>query len=99
LQTTSSEGRVDYALQQVLAAQAQLGAQSVSLSEASNNNQIGSLNLTASESEIRDLNVGQATTQFTMDQILVSVGTSVLSQMEVNTKQLTSLLIASLNAA
>jgi|SRR5579863_981359 len=99
LQSTASEGRVDFALQQVLAAQAQLGAQSVSLGEASNNNQINSLNVTASESEIRDLNVGQATTQFTKDQIMVSVGTSVLSQMEVNTKQLTSLLIASLNAA
>jgi flagellin len=99
LQTTASEGRIDNALSQVTSAAAELGAQAVTLNEASNNNQVYQLNLTASASNITDVNVGTATTEFTKTQILVSVGTSVLSQMEVDTKQLASILIDALNVA
>ncbi len=48
------------------------------------NDDTASLNLQASESQIRDLNVGEATTQFTKLQVLVQVGTSVLSATHLN---------------
>ena len=55
-------------------------------------------NLAASASNITDLNVGQATTDYTREQILTSVGTQVLSQIESNGKIMTALLIQALIA-
>jgi flagellin len=77
-------GQIDNALQTLLAQQAQLGAVVVRLNEDANNDNIAAVNLQASESSIRDLNVGQATTQFTKLQVLVQVGTSVLAQSNAN---------------
>jgi flagellin len=96
LMNQGSEARIDNALQTILSQQAQVGAQEISLNEAANDASIQWLNETASESSIRDLNVGQATTEYTRQQLLVDVGTNVLTQMEVSAKQVTALLISAL---
>ncbi|MEO9170404.1 MAG: flagellin [Candidatus Baltobacteraceae bacterium] len=77
-------GQIDNALQSLLSQRANLGAVIVRLNEDANNDNIAAVNLQASESSIRDLNVGAATTEFTKLQILVQVGTSVLSQSNSN---------------
>jgi flagellin len=73
-------GQIDNALTTVLTERASLGAVEVRLQENSDNASVAATNLQASESNIRDLNVSQATTSYTADQILISVGTSVLLQ-------------------
>ncbi len=98
LANQAAEIRVDYALQQVTSTRADMGAQEVSLNYASNDAAIQENEQIASESSIRDVNIGQATTQFTKQQILVSVGTSVLSQMQVSTTLLSNILIGALRA-
>jgi len=77
-------GQIDNALQTLLAQRAQLGAIQVRLNEDQDNDNTAAVNLQASESNIADLNVGQETTNFTRLQILVQVGTSVLSQSNAN---------------
>ena len=77
-------GQIDNALQTLLTQRANLGAIQVRLAEDSDNDNTASVNLQASESSIADLNVGQETTNFTRLQILVQVGTSVLSQSNSN---------------
>ena len=84
-------GQIDNALQTVLAQRAQLGATIVRLQEDMNNDNVASVNLKASESAIRDLNVGAATTEYTKLQILVQVGTSVLAQANQNAQSVISL--------
>jgi flagellin len=84
-------GQIDNALQTILGQRAQLGSVIVRLQEDSNNNNIASVNLQASESAIRDLNVGAMTTQYTKLQILVQVGTSVLAQSNQNAQSVISL--------
>ena len=65
---TNAQGQINNALQNLSGAQAQVGAQEVSISESINNNNIASVNLQKSESDISDLNVGQASTQFAQSQ-------------------------------
>ena len=84
-------GQIDNALQTILAQRAQLGATIVRLQEDQNNDNVASVNLKASESAIRDLNVGQETTNYTKLQILVQVGTSVLAQSNQNAQSVISL--------
>src|ERR1700682_6235281 len=84
LASEDSIGQIDNALQAVLAQRSQLGATIVRLQEDMNNDNVASVNLKASESAIRDLNVGAMTTQYTKLQILVQVGTSVLAQANQN---------------
>lgn len=84
-------GQIDNALQSLLGQRATLGATIVRLQEDQNNDNVASTNLQASESNIRDLNVGQETTQYTRLQILVQVGTSVLSQSNSNAQSVLSL--------
>ena len=84
-------GQIDQALNTILNQQALLGAVVVRLNEDSNNDNIAAVNLQASESSIRDLNVGQATTQFTKLQVLVQVGTSVLAQSNTNAQSVLGL--------
>ncbi|HEY0393635.1 MAG TPA: flagellin [Candidatus Elarobacter sp.] len=91
LASEDSIGQIDNALQTVLAQRSQLGATIVRLQEDSNNDAVASVNLTASESAIRDLNVGQETTEYTKLQILVQVGTSVLAQANQNAQSVISL--------
>jgi len=84
-------GQIDNALERLLNQRATLGAVIVRLNEDANNDNIASVNLQASESQIRDLNVGQETTNFTRLQILVQVGTSVLSQSNSNAQSVLGL--------
>jgi flagellin-like hook-associated protein FlgL len=55
------------------------------------NDDTAAVNLQASASNIADLNVGQATTQFTKLQLLVQVGTSVLAQSNANAQSVLTL--------
>jgi flagellin len=77
-------GQIDQAITQVNGARAALGAVISRLQNASNNNNIASVNLTASASDITDLNVGQATADYNKLQILVQIGTTVLAQSNTN---------------
>jgi flagellin len=84
-------GQIDNALDTLLNQRAQLGAVIVRLNEDANNDSVAAVNLQASESSIRDLNVGQATTEFTKLQVLVQVGTSVLAQANANAQSVLGL--------
>ena len=84
-------GQIDIALQNLLTQQAQLGAVVVRLNIDQDNDNTAAVNLTAAESNIRDLNVGAATTQFTKLQVLVQVGTSVLAQSNANAQSVLTL--------
>ncbi|MDE2482440.1 MAG: hypothetical protein KGN02_09650 [bacterium] len=84
-------GQIDNALERLLNQRAQLGSVIVRLNEDASNDNVAAVNLQASESSIRDLNVGQATTEFTKLQILVQVGTSVLSQSNANAQSVLGL--------
>ena len=86
--------RIDTLDEQILTLlnqRAQLGAVIVRLNEDANNDNVAAVNLQASESSIRDLNVGQATTEFTKLQVLVQVGTSVLAQANANAQSVLGL--------
>jgi flagellin len=84
-------GQIDIALQNLLSQQAQLGAIVVRLNIDQDNDNTAATNLQASESNIRDLNVGAATTEFTKLQVLVQVGTSVLAQSNANAQSVLTL--------
>jgi flagellin len=84
-------GQIDNALQRLLNQQAQLAAVVVRLGIDQDGDNVAATNLQSAESNIRDLNVGQATTQFTKLQILVEVGTSVLAQSNANAQFVLSL--------
>ena len=84
-------GQIDYALNQILNQRALLGAVVNRLNVDEDNNNIAATNLTASASNITDLNVGQATTEYTKLQVLVQVGTSVLAQANVNAQSVLTL--------
>jgi flagellin len=77
-------GQIDQAITQVNGARAALGAVISRLQNAANNNNIASVNLTASASDITDLNVGQATSDYNKEQILIQIGTTVLAQSNTN---------------
>jgi flagellin len=84
-------GQIDNALNHLLNQRAQLGAIIVRLNEDANNDNVAATNLQASEAQIRDLNVGQETTNFTKLQVLVQVGTSVLAQSNANAQSVLGL--------
>ncbi len=84
-------GQIDIALQTLNTQQAQLGAVVVRLGIDQQNDNTAATNLQASASNIVDLNVGQATTQFTKLQVLVQVGTSVLAQSNTNAQTVLAL--------
>jgi flagellin len=84
-------GQIDNALQTLLTQQATIGSVVVRLNLDQDNDNTAAVNLQAAESNIRDLNVGAATTQFTKLQILVQVGTSVLAQSNANAQSVLSL--------
>ena len=84
-------GQVDRALQQLLGQQAQLGAIVVRLNLDETNDQTAANNLQASESNIRDLNISQESTNFNRLTTLVQVGTSVLAQANIQPSDLTRL--------
>ncbi len=84
-------GQIDNALTALLTERANLGAITVRLQEDSSNDSVAATNLQASESNIRDLNVSAETTKYTADQILISVGTSVLLQSNNNAQSVEKL--------
>ncbi|HZT11334.1 MAG TPA: flagellin [Candidatus Baltobacteraceae bacterium] len=88
-----AEIRVENAISMIGQARAQVGSQVVAMNEETNGaaNQI--VNQVASESAIRDVNVGQAAAKLTMDQVLSKVGMSVLAQMQ-NSAQLVVQLVS-----
>jgi flagellin len=77
-------GQLDIALQTLTTQQAALGSVVVRLGIDQQNDDTAATNLQAAESNIADLNVGEATTEFTKLQLLVQVGTSVLAQSNAN---------------
>ena len=76
---TNAQGQINNALQNLSSAQAQVGAQEVSISESINNNNIASANLQKSESDIADLNVGQASSKFAQSQFQEQIALYVLA--------------------
>ncbi|HLI95169.1 MAG TPA: flagellin [Candidatus Baltobacteraceae bacterium] len=91
-----AEARVQAALDSISQVRATVGAQTVALQEDANDSSIQVVNQTASESAIRDADIGQSVTQLTMDQVLSKVGTSVLAQMQADA-QLVIQLVGGLN--
>ena len=84
-------GQVDNALNTVLTLQANIGAVEVRLQQEADNDNLSSVNLQASASNVRDLNVAQASTEYTKDQLLISFGTSLLSQANTNAQSVLAL--------
>jgi flagellin len=79
LQNQGAEYRLDYAIRTLGASRAVVGAQMVSLQEAAQNVNTTSVNTQASESAIRDLNVGAAMVEFTRDQVLRQFQTRIVA--------------------
>src|ERR687888_558412 len=82
LSTTGSAdvSEIDDAINQVSAQRAIFGAVQNRLEHTANNLSIYQENLTASESQIRDVDMASEMVKFTNDQILQQAGTSMLSQ-------------------
>jgi flagellin len=91
-----AEARVQNAIDAISGARAKIGAQGVALEEDANDASIQVVNQSASESAIRDVDIGQAATQFTKDQVMSQIGVSVLAQMQTNA-QLVIQLVNGLN--
>jgi flagellin len=90
--------QVQNALTTITTNEAQIGAQIVAMGIDQSDDDTTANNLQSSQSNITDLNVGQATTDYTREQILTQVGTEVLSQIQNQGKVLTGLLVNALNA-
>jgi flagellin len=84
-------GQIDNALVTLLTQRANLGAVTVRLQEDSSNDAVAATNIQAAESTIRDLNISAETTKYSADQILISVGTSVLLQSNNNAQSVEKL--------
>jgi flagellin len=96
LQNQAAEYRIDYALTTLGSARAVIGAQTVSLQEAANNGNVASLNMKASESAIRDLNVGASVTELTRDQILVQFQTKLIADAQTLSRSFATLVTDSI---
>jgi flagellin len=70
LQNQGAEYRIDYAIGKLGGARAVVGAQIVALQETANAGNVASVNTQASESAIRDLNIGAEVTAHTRDAII-----------------------------
>jgi len=95
---SNSQLLVKNALTAITTNEAQIGAQIVAMNDDNSVDNTTIVNLQSSVSNITDLNIGQATTDYTREQILTSVGTEVLSQIQSNGKIMTALLIQALIA-
>ena len=93
ISAADAETRVDAALTAITQAQAQIGAQMVSLNYDATNANTAAMNLTASVSSIQDANIGATVTDLTQQQILTQIGSSVLAQMQVSATQITALML------
>ncbi len=79
----AAEQRVDDAMDQISQARAQIGAQTVALNASASDLSAQIVNEVASESEIRDDDVGQSSSELAKDQVLTQITTGVLSQMQI----------------
>jgi flagellin len=77
---TTDISEIDDAINQVSAQRATFGAVQNRLEHTANNLSVYQENLTASESQIRDVDMASEMVMFTKDQILQQAGTSMLSQ-------------------
>jgi len=77
---TTDISEIDDAINQVSAQRAVFGAVQNRLEHTANNLSVYQENLTASESQIRDVDMAAEMVKFTKDQILQQAGTSMLSQ-------------------
>jgi flagellin len=80
LSATDAEYRVDSALTQIAGQRAVIGAQINSLNEDADNDQVAATNLTASESNIRDTDIGTEVTTFTRLQVIANFQQTLLSK-------------------
>jgi len=83
---------IDQALDQVNSTRSLLGATTNRLESTVANLTVTAENLTASESRLRDADIAAESTQFTLNQILMQAGTSVLAQANFQNTNLLSLL-------
>ena len=91
LQNQAAEYRIDYAITTLGGVRAAVGAQTVSLQEAANAGSVASVNMKASESAIRDLNVGASVTELTRDQIMVEFQTKLVADAQTLSRGFASL--------
>jgi len=77
---TTDISEIDDAINQVSAQRSTFGAVQNRLEHTANNLSVYQENLTASESQIRDVDMAAEMVKFTKDQILQQAGTSMLSQ-------------------
>lgn len=89
-----AQSRVDAALQTVESTRAQVGAQTVSLGEDADNASLTIDNEETAESNIRDADIGATATDYTKEQILGSIGTSVLASIQADAQMVVSLVAA-----
>jgi flagellin len=80
---TAAETQIDSAIALIDTARAGIGAQMVRLQEQGSNDSTSFVNLTASESAIRDCNISAATIDYASAQILSAVGMSLLSNVKI----------------
>lgn len=80
---TDAMYRIDSALESIGNSRAQIGAQTVAVQSAIDNNSISSVNITASESQIRDANMAAEASVHIKDQILTSVQSQLLKTVNV----------------
>jgi flagellin len=85
------EYRIDYAIQYLGAIRAHVGAQNVSLQEAMVNSNTAAVNQQASESAIRDLDVATAVTEYTKDQIQVTIQNRMVAGVQTLAQQFATL--------
>ena len=80
LAASDTIGQLDYAITQVTTTRAIIGAQLIKLGIDQTDDDTAAVNLSASASNITDVNVGQASTEFTQDQVDDQVATQVLQE-------------------
>lgn len=79
-----AEARVNNALDAITGVRAQVDTQSYSLNVEANNSSMEAMNLTSSESSIRDANIGAESSNLVKDQVLTNIDVSVISQMQLD---------------
>jgi flagellin len=89
---TNSEGQISNAITNLGLGQAQLGAESTSLGDAFDNNNILSNNLTASASAIGDTNYGQASSDYNSNLLQQQISVALLANANNNAGHLNAFL-------
>jgi flagellin len=93
-----AEIKVDAAIENITSTRAAIGAQMDATLTNVSDDDTAIVQYQATVSNITDANIGATTTDFTKQQILVSVSSSVLAQVQIDAKQVSALLLNSFNA-